>query len=94
MGSFGHFWILSNPTTQTEPIRPPTSTNYPNSLLGARGEIAAHFLLTGNGMATYQRDVYQYCYGTSVVTYAESDYIEMARMIDLLAERAAVGQPA
>jgi hypothetical protein len=64
------------------------------NVLGARGEIAAHFLLTGNGMATYQRDVYQYCYGTSVVTYAESDYIEMARMIDLLAERAAVGQPA
>lgn len=38
----------------------------------------------GAGVPTYQREIYQYCYGTATVTYADGDYAEMKRMLELL----------
>jgi hypothetical protein len=54
------------------------------NILGARGDIAAHYLLTSKAMPQYQKDLYQYCYGTAIVTYSDGDYAEMRRMLELL----------
>ncbi len=54
------------------------------NVLGARGEVPAHYLLTSDTIPDYQRDVYKYCYGTAVVTFGDSDYEEMRRMLQLL----------
>jgi hypothetical protein len=56
------------------------------NVLGARGDVPAHYLLTG-AIPAHQRDVYQYCYGTAAVTYAEGNYEEMQRMLDLLSRQ-------
>lgn len=56
------------------------------NVLGARGDVAAHYLLTSDTIPLHQRDVYKYCYGTAVVTFGKQDYKEMNRMLELLAE--------
>jgi hypothetical protein len=53
------------------------------NVLGARGDVAAHYLLTGT-VPEYQREVYQFSYGTAAVTYAQGGYAEMQRMLELL----------
>lgn len=54
------------------------------NILGARGDIAAHYLLTSKSVPQYQRQLYQFCYGTATVNYADGDYVEMGRMLELL----------
>lgn len=54
------------------------------NILGARGDIAAHYLLTSKAVPAYQKELYQYCYGTSIVAYSDGDYAEMGRMLELL----------
>lgn len=54
------------------------------NILGARGDIAAHYLLTSKAVPQYQRELYQFCYGTATVAFADGDYIEMGRMLKLL----------
>jgi hypothetical protein len=53
------------------------------NVLGARGDVPAHYLLTGV-IPAYQREAYQFSYGTAAVTYAQGDYAEMQRMLELL----------
>lgn len=54
------------------------------NILGARGDIAAHYLLTSKAVPQYQKELYQFCYGTAIVAYADGDYVEMGRMLELL----------
>jgi hypothetical protein len=54
------------------------------NVLGARGQVAAHYLLGSKALPEFQRDVFEYCYGTTVVPYADGDYAEMAKMVAIL----------
>jgi hypothetical protein len=56
------------------------------NVLGGRGEVPAHYLLTGV-IPTYQRDSYHFSYGTAAVTYRQGDYAEMQRMLELFNSR-------
>ncbi|MCE5359427.1 MAG: SIR2 family protein [Acidithiobacillus sp.] len=59
------------------------------NVFGARGQVAAHFLLGEKGMPEYQREVFEYCYGTSLISFAKGDFAEMARMLELLGQAVA-----
>lgn len=54
------------------------------NVLGARGQVAAHYLLSSKALPEFQRDVFEYCYGTTLVPFADGDYAEMAHMVALL----------
>jgi hypothetical protein len=56
------------------------------NVLGARGDVPAHYLLTSNRIPAHQREIYKYCYGTDAVTFAQSNFAEMQRMLELLGE--------
>lgn len=53
------------------------------NVLGARGEVAAHYILTSDTLPSHQREVYNYCYGTAPITYRAGDFSEMRRMLEL-----------
>lgn len=54
------------------------------NVLGARGAVAAHYLLGSKALPEYQRETYEFCYGTTVVSYADGDFAEMRKMVALL----------
>ena len=54
------------------------------NVLGARGQVSADYLLGSKALPEYQRDVFDFCYGTTLVSFADGDYAEMARMVELL----------
>ena len=56
------------------------------NVMGARGEVAAHYLLTSKAIPEYVKDTYEYCFGTTVIGFADGDFAEMTRMIELLGE--------
>ncbi len=59
------------------------------NVLGARGDVQAHYLLTSGSVPLHLREIYQYCYGTAAVTYSSGDYMEMRRMLELLGQQVA-----
>jgi hypothetical protein len=56
------------------------------NVLGARGDVPAHYLLTGHHTPGYVRDIYAHSYGTTTVTYKSGDYNESRRMVELLGD--------
>jgi hypothetical protein len=56
------------------------------NILGATGSVPSHYLLTGDSIPQHVREIYGYCYGTSVVSFTSGDFGEMNRMLELLAE--------
>ena len=57
------------------------------NVLGAQSDVPSHYLLTSKAIPQYRRDLYGYCYGTTIIGYKQGDYGEMARMLELLDER-------
>jgi hypothetical protein len=56
------------------------------NILGATGDVASHYLLTSSAIPTHIREIYRYCYGTSVISFKHGDFEEMRRMLELLSE--------
>jgi len=56
------------------------------NILGATGAVPSHYLLTGDSIPDHVREIYRYCYGTSVVRFGSGDFAEINRMLELLAE--------
>lgn len=56
------------------------------NILGATGSVPSHYLLTGDSIPEHVREIYRYCYGTSVIRFKSGDFGEMHRMVELLAE--------
>lgn len=55
------------------------------NILGARDSVPAHYLLTSSSTPEYVKQNYAYSYGTATIPFTKSDYLEMNRMIALLA---------
>ena len=56
------------------------------NVMGARGGIPAHYILTAKSIPAYVEAIYGYSYGTTVIKYGAGDYAELERMVELLAE--------
>lgn len=58
--------------------------------VGARGETASHYVLASKKVPEFERVMLEYCFGTTLVTFADGDFGEMARMLSLLGDEVTV----